>query len=265
MPRRCRMTSHTVIGGEVRVTDTVPTGRQGRGPGDGQPSSRRHRSSRRPQRRRRGRRRAGNGVRLLEAGPGFGLSASVVAGIALARSSPCPTPSYQSSPRDVVTAPGRSPSASVRCSWLDPRITGVHPRAQLLPPGGHRRRPAPGLARRGRDPDDQRGQLGGSAVAAARRTRGSACLRDLARLPSLASAVGCHPHRGRSVQAGFRHGLEPVVPFHPGRHAQALAGLVLVESGDFATMRRMLRGVTQRAESVPGRVDDPTGQDVHRI
>jgi hypothetical protein len=49
------------------------------------------------------------------------------------------------------------------------------------------------------------------------------------------------------------------------RPAQALTGLVLMEFGDFAMMRRMLRGVKQRAESVPSRVDDPAGHAVHGI
>jgi hypothetical protein len=49
------------------------------------------------------------------------------------------------------------------------------------------------------------------------------------------------------------------------RPAQALAGLVLMEFGDFAMMRRMLRGVKQRAESVPSLVDGPAGQDVRGI
>jgi hypothetical protein len=45
------------------------------------------------------------------------------------------------------------------------------------------------------------------------------------------------------------------------RPAQALAGLVLMEFGDFAMMRRMLRGVKERAEAVPSRVGDAAGGD----
>jgi hypothetical protein len=38
-----------------------------------------------------------------------------------------------------------------------------------------------------------------------------------------------------------------------------------MEFGDLAMMRRMLRGVKQRAESVPSLVDGPAGQDVRGI
>jgi hypothetical protein len=40
------------------------------------------------------------------------------------------------------------------------------------------------------------------------------------------------------------------------RPTQALAGLVLMEFGDFAMMRRMLRGIKERAESCSSPVDD---------
>ncbi len=42
----------------------------------------------------------------------------------------------------------------------------------------------------------------------------------------------------------------------------ALLGLVLMEFGDFAMLRRMLRGVKQRAESLPRPVASLTSPDL---